>query len=599
MTGGISMNREDKDLRSVDRKAVKLIVTYIGKQKWLLILALLFMVIVALTNMAAPYLAKIAIDNYIVEKDLSGLNIILMAYIAVIAIFWGASYFGSYLSRKVGHRMIADVRQDLYKHIVELPISFFNANRTGEIISRLTGDVNNLSELITSGFTNLLSDFLTVAGIAVIMFWMNAKLAAVVLITVPIMLFGITYIGRFMRKAYGSIREMSGKMNAGVEENLAGIRVVKAMSQESENKASFEKLNMDTFKAQIKAAGAVALIFPFMSFTSAISTALIITLGGVMIINGESAITVGVITAFISYTSKFFIPLRNISQVYGVYQNAAASAERIYKYFQIPITIKSPKQPVILNSPLKGEISFEKVKFAYEDDKNIIDDFNLQLPAGQITAIVGPSGAGKSTLIRLIPRLYDIKNGAIKIDGIDVRDMRIQDLRNNVMLVPQEVFLFDDTIRENIRYGRLDADDTDVERAAIIACADKFIKELPDGYDTQVGENGGRLSGGQRQLIAFARAVLANRPILILDEATSSVDAAAEVMIQKALDNLMKERTVLIVAHRFTTLRCAQKVLVLDNGAIAGYGTHDELLHICPLYQQLYDKQWSSSENKE
>ena len=596
--GGISLERENKKLRNTDHKAIRMVISYAGRYKWQLILALVFMAVVALTNMTAPYLAKIAIDNYIMKKDLSGLNIMLLAYVAVYAVFWAASYVGSYISHRVGHSMIADIRHDLYAHVADLPISFFNSSRTGETMSRLTGDVNNLSELITSGFTNLLSDFLTVVGVAVIMFKMNAKLAAIVLLVIPVIFFGIVFIGRFMRKAYGSVREVSGKMNAGVEENLAGIRVVKAMSQESENKNSFEKLNKDAFKAQIKAAGATALIFPFMSFTSAISTALTVLFGGLMIINGENAVTVGVIMAFISYTNRFFVPLRDISQVYGVYQNAAASAERIYKYFQIPIKIKSPKQPVKLNTPLKGEISFEQVNFAYEDGKNILDGFDLKLPEGQITAIVGPTGAGKSTLIRLIPRLYDIDSGAIRIDGVDVREMDIQDIRKNVMLVPQEVFLFDDTIRENIRYGRLEASDDDVEQAAIISCADDFIRKLPQGYDTQVGEDGGHLSGGQRQLIAFARAVLADRPILILDEATSSVDASTEVMIQKALDNLMKDRTVIIVAHRFTTLRRAQKALVLENGKIAGYGTHDELLHNCSLYQELYNRQWSTSEAK-
>lgn len=597
--GGISLDRENKKLRNVDHKAIRMVISYAGRYKWQLMLSLLIMAVVALTNMAAPFLAKIAIDNYIVKQDLSGLSMVLLAYIAVYAIFWGASYAGSYISHRVGHQMIADIRKELYTHIVNLPISFFNSSQTGEIMSRLTGDVNNLAELITSGVTNLLSDFLTVVGVTVIMFMMNTKLASIVLLVIPMIFFGVIYIGRFMRKAYGSIREVSGKMNAGVEENLAGIRVVKAMSQESENKNSFEKLNMDTFKAQIKAAGATALIFPFMSFTSAISTALTVLFGGLMIINGESRVTMGMIMLFISYTNRFFVPLRDISQVYGVYQNAAASAERIYQYFQIPIKIKSPKQPVKLNSPLKGEISFEQVDFAYEKDNNILDGFNLKLPEGQITAIVGPTGAGKSTLIKLIPRLYDINSGAIKIDGIDIRDMEIQDIRKNVMLVPQEVFLFDDTIRENIRYGRLEASDADVEQSAIIACADDFIKKLPLGYDTQVGEDGSHLSGGQRQLIAFARAILANRPILILDEATSSVDASTEVMIQRALDNLIKERTVLIVAHRFTTLRCAQKVLVLENGKIAGYGTHDELLNHCSLYQDLYNRQWTSPNTQE
>ncbi|MDW7659050.1 MAG: ABC transporter ATP-binding protein [Bacillota bacterium] len=595
--GGMTTERENKKLRHVDRQAVRTIGSYLGKYKGQLSLAMLFMIIVAAANMLAPYLSKIAIDDYIVKKNLSGLSYVLVAYIVLYAIFWVASYAGSVISHKVGHRMIADIRHDLYKHIVELPLSFFNSSRTGEIMSRLTGDVNNLSELITSGVTNLIGDFLTIIGVTVIMFAMNAKLAAIVLTIVPIIFIGIIYIGRFMRKAYGSIREISGKMNAGVEENLAGIRVVKSMSQESENKNSFEKLNMDTFKAQIKASGATALIFPFMSLTSAISTALAVLFGGLMIVNGESAITVGVIMAFISYTNRFFIPLRDISQVYGVYQNAAASAERIYKYLKLPNTIQPPKQPVKLTSPLKGEIRFDQVSFGYEPGKNILENFELELPAGQITAIVGPTGAGKSTLIRLIPRLYDVGSGAVRIDGIDVRDMDLDDIRKYVMLVPQDVFLFDDTIRENIRYGRLGASDEDVEKAALSACADDFIRKLPQDYDTQVGEGGGQLSGGQRQLIAFARAVLADRPILILDEATSSVDASTEMMIQKALDRLIKGRTVMIIAHRFTTLRRAQKVLVIENGQIAGYDTHKALLENCSLYQELYNRQWSAAEN--
>ncbi len=592
--GGLAVERENKKLRDVDRQAFRMLFSYVKTHKGQLALALLFMLVVALANMAAPYLAKIAIDDYIVQKDLSGLQTVFFAYIAVYAAFWGASYVGSYISHKVGHRMIADIRRDLYTHIVDLPLSFFNSSRTGEMISRLTGDINNLAELITSGVTNLASDLLTVVGVAVMMFLMNAKLAAIVLVILPVIFFGVIYIGRFMRKAYGSVREMSGKMNAGVEENLAGIRVVKAMSQESENKDSFEKLNMETFKAQLKAAGATALIFPFMSFTSAISTALTVLFGGLMIIHGESAVTVGVIMAFISYTNRFFIPLRDMSQVYGIYQNALASAERIYKYLNLPITIQSPKQPAVLTTALKGDISFEHVVFAYENGDSILDGFNIKLPAGQITAVVGPTGAGKSTLIRLIARLYDIKSGAVKIDGIDVRGMALEDLRKNIMLVSQDVFLFDDTIRENIRYGRLDANDEDVQRAAVSACADDFIKNLPQGYDTQAGEGGDRLSGGQRQLIAFARAVLADRPILILDEATSAVDAATEARIQKALDNLMRGKTVLIIAHRFTTLRRAHKVLVMEKGKLSGYGLHEDLLEHNDVYKELFNRQWAS-----
>ena len=595
--GGLAAEREDKKLRKVNKKAVKNILAYVFKQKGQLILSLFFMIIVAASNMVAPYLAKIAIDDYIIHKNLAGLNIVLVGYIIVYIVFWFASYFGSYLAYKVGHRMIADIRQDLYTKIVNLPLSFFTSGKTGETISRLTGDVNNLSELITNGVTNLFSDLLTIIGVTIIMFIMNVKLAAIVLLIVPVIFFGITYIGKFMRKAYGYIRETSGKMNAKVEENLAGIRVVKAMSLESEHMESFEKINMEAFKAQIKASGATALIFPFMSFTSAISTALTVLFGGLMIINGEAGVTVGVIMAFISYTNRFFIPLRDISQVYGVYQNAAASSERIYEYLQLPITITSPTNPIKLNLPVKGDIEFKNVTFGYDERQNIIEDFNLHLPHGQITAVVGATGAGKSTLIRLIPRLYDVKAGAVMIDGVNVCDMALSDVHNNVMLVSQEVFLFDDTIRENIRYGKLNASDEEVEKAARIANVDSFIMNLPNGYDTQVGESGSHLSGGQKQLIAFARAVLADRPILILDEATSAVDANTETSIQKALDHLMKNRSVLIVAHRFTTLRRATKVLVIDNGKVVGYDKHEVLLNSCEIYRDLYQRQWSTSDN--
>ncbi|MDD2592118.1 MAG: ABC transporter ATP-binding protein [Erysipelotrichaceae bacterium] len=594
--GGLAVERENKRLRATNKKAIKMIASYIFKQKSQLMLALFLMSVVACANMVAPYLAKIAIDDHIMNGDLNGLTMILLLYVVVYIVFWISSYFGSYIAHKVGHRMIAEVRQDLYDHVISLPLSFYTSTQTGEILSRLTGDVNNLSELITHGITNLLSDVLTIIGVSIIMFVMNARLAIVVLLTVPFILIGISYIGRFMRKAYGSIREVSGKMNAKVEENLAGIRVVKAMGQKEQNVDTFAKINMETFKAQIKASGATALIFPFMTFTSAISTALIVLFGGMMIIEGDPNMKIGVIMAFISYTNRFFIPLRDISQVYGVYQNAAASSERIYEYLSTPITIKSKQEAITLSHELTGDIKFEEVSFAYDKDM-IINKLDLYLPAKQITAVVGPTGAGKSTLIKLIARLYDISEGSLKLDNIDIRELDIEYLRKNIMLVSQEVFLFDDTIKENIRYGKPNASDEEVITAAKDACMDELLKGLPLGLDTQVGELGNQLSGGQRQLIAFARAILANRSILILDEATSAVDAKTEVFIQQALTNIVKDKTVIIVAHRFTTLKLADKVLLIANGNVAGYDTHQALLKDNKLYQDLFDRQWSNDDN--
>ncbi len=593
---GRMMNEKEKTyrLRNINKNALLMFLKYLRPYFKLLLLTLLLTGIVAAVNMTVPYLSKLAIDRYIIPKNLSGLHLILASFVIAYGVFWAASYWGSYLSLKIGQSVVANIRRDIYKHVTSLSLDFFSRNKAGEIMSRVTNDVNAIADFISSGVVNLASDALTISGIIIIMFVLNIKLASIVLITIPIILAGTLLIGKHMRKAYGSVREKTGKLNAGVEENISGIRVVKAMSQESGNMKSFEKLNKENLYAHIKAVVISALFFPFMSLTGTLGTALVVLAGGIMIVNGEGGATIGLVIAFIGYTNRFFLPLRDLSQIYSVYQGAAASAERIYEYFQIKPAVVSPEKPTNPARPVKGIIEFSNVSFRYESDRPVINNMNMIIPSKQATAVVGPTGAGKSTMIKLLARLYDVDKGSIKIDGINIKDIDIRELRKLIMLVPQDVFLFTGTIMENIGYGKPKAGDEEVIKASIDACADGFIQKLPDGYETQVGEGGILLSGGQRQLIAFARAVLADRPILILDEATSSVDAATEVLIQKALDKLLGGRTSIITAHRFTTLKKAEKIIAVDDGEIVGYDSHDVLLRECELYKRLYEKQWVS-----
>lgn len=585
-------NEKAYRLRNLDRHILNMFFRYLRPHMGRLIATFFIMSLVAGTNMIIPLLSKIAIDEYITPGHIKGLHGILIAFIVIYGVFWLASTIGSRWSVNLGQHLVADIRTDLFRHVTRQSLSFFANRKTGDMISRLTNDVNTLSDFISSGLVNLVSDILTLAGMIIMMFLLNVKLTLVALITIPIIFAGTILIGKYMRQAYGSVREKTGQMNAGIEENLSGIRVVKSLSQESNNLKSFEKLSRENFYAQIKAVVVSALFFPFMSLTGTLSTAIVILVGGIMIINQEPHATVGLLMAFIGYTNRFFLPLRDLSQIYNVYQSAAASSQRIYEYLQVRQTLSIPAHVKPVDESAIGDLEFKDVTFGYEPGQKVLDRFNLRLPAGQITAVVGPTGAGKSTLIRLIARLYDPVEGSVMLDKTDIRTIDLHQWRKCVMLVPQDVFLFSGTIRENIRYGNPEADDDQILAAAVQASADAAIQKLPRGYDTNVGPGGMLLSGGQRQLIALARAILVDRPILLLDEATSHVDAATEALIQKALDRSLEGKTAIIAAHRFTTLKKAAKIIVMDQGQLVGYDTHDALMKRCALYRNLYEKQF-------
>jgi ATP-binding cassette, subfamily B, multidrug efflux pump len=474
--------------------------------------------------------------------------------------------------------------------VLRQPIAFHEQERVGQISSRLTNDVNALAEVASSGALNLVNDLLSLAGIVAIMALLDARLTLVTLASVPVVLVSMGTLGKRMRRAYRQAQQALAEVNAGVEQGVAGMRVVQSLSRESFTVEQFESLSLRNMRANLRTGLLFAAVFPTMTVTNMLGVALVLGYGGALAAGGS--LTVGVLLAFLGYVYRFFGPLRELSLVYNTFQAAAASLDRIADYMGRRPELAEPAQPARPAGGFEGSISFEGVTFGYGDEP-VLHALSLEVGAGETIALVGATGAGKSTIARLLARLYDVREGAVRIDGIDVRQIETADLRRLVTLVPQDVFLFADTIRENIRYGDPQAGDEAVEATARRAQTHDFIARLPHGYDSQVGELGAMLSGGQRQLVAFARALLADPRILVLDEATANVDAYTETLIQSALDEIRRDRTTLIIAHRFSTLRKADRIVVVEDGRIVDQGSHEDLIASSPTYQRLYQRQWA------
>jgi ATP-binding cassette subfamily B protein len=549
------------------------------------------MVVVTLTGLAVPYLVAIAIDRGITQGDTGVLDLVIVAFVVLAGLNLGASYLQTYLVSWVGSHVVLDLRQQLFAHIQKLSLDFFSRQKTGWIVSRLTNDIDALDQLVTDGVVSLVTNSLTFAGAIVFLFILDWRLALATLSIMPLVVVA-TFIFRSRSSvAYALVRDRIANVSAHLQESISGMRVVKGFRRERADYDALDRANAEYRDVNMRTVMQSGTYFPFVEFMSAVGVVIVLWYGGSLVT--DEALQIGVLVAFIGYLSSFFDPLQQLSQLYNTFQASMAAVQKIYTVLDTQPDLKDAPDAVPLPD-VRGHVEMRHVTFGYDTQDPVLHDVDLTIGAGRAVAFVGPTGAGKSTIVKLLARFYDPDEGAVLLDGHDLRRVVTRTLREQLAVVPQEAFLFSGSILDNIRFSRPNADPEEVRRVAHIVGVHDFVEGLPDGYDTDVQEGGGGLSTGQRQLISFARALLADPRVLILDEATSSVDAESERRIERAMEVLFRGRTSIIVAHRLSTVRYADEIFVVEGGRVVERGRHDDLIAAGGRYAALY-REWEAT----
>lgn len=575
------------------KKTLKKLWSYFGKERKLLIIIFLIIIVDALVTLMVPYLIGKAIDDMSINNrvNFKMLEIILIALI--VSYFSDAilTFIQGWVMAGTAQRIVKNMRAALFEKLQKLPIAFFDINTHGEIMSRLSNDIDNVNSTISQSTTQLMSGAITILGSLIMMIVLSPLLTLASMITVPLVFLLTRAIAKNTSFLFKDQQKELGRLNGQIEEAISGIHIVKAFNHENKEIEKFEEINDNLCAVALKAQIWSGYLMPLMNVINNVGFAVVAGVGGILAV--KNIITVGIIASFLSYSRQFSRPLNDLASVFNTLQSAIAGAERVFDILDEKDEIGDIANAKVLDSH-KGDVIFEGVSFAYREDIKILNDVSFEARAGSSIALVGPTGAGKTTIVNLLTRFYDVSEGKILIDGIDIREYTRDSLRSCFGIVLQDTYLFTGTIKENIKYGKLDASDEEIERAAVMANADAFIRELPEGYNTVLSESGSNLSQGQRQLLAIARAILSNPAILILDEATSSVDTRTEMRIQQAMIKLMKGRTSFIIAHRLSTIRDADIIMVIDHGQIVEKGNHEKLIEEKGVYYNMYFSQFNN-----
>lgn len=579
--------------KAYDAKLMKRLLGYVKPYKHFVIFAILLNIVVAALGPVRPYLTKIAVDDYIANSDYNGLLLISLLLFGSLLFQAVVQYFLTYFTQYLGQKTLYDIRTQIFNHIQKLALKFFDRTPIGRLVTRATNDVEALGELFSSGIVMVFSDIFIIFWILGFMFFMDFSLSMVTLSVLPVLIYGTFLFRRKARESYRDVRLHLARLNSYMQEHVTGMSVVQIFNKENDEFEKFSTINSDYRRVNIKSIFYYAVFYPSVELLSSIAIGLIIWYGGGEVIQGT--LTIGVLFAFIQYTEMFFRPIRDLSEKYNIMQTAMASSERVFKLLDNQTMIRNPENPVKLNN-VEGSIEFKNVWFAYNDEDYVLKDISFKINSGEKVAIVGHTGAGKTSIINILTRFYDINKGEILLDGINIEKLDKRDLRKYISIVLQDVFLFSGDIKSNINLYDEKIDDERVIEAAKLVGADKFIKELPEKYNEEVKERGATLSVGQKQLISFARAIAYNPKILILDEATSSIDTESETLIKQAIEKLLIGRTAILIAHRLSTIQNADKIIVLHKGEIRETGNHQQLLAKKGIYYKLYQLQYKDQE---